>query len=38
MKVVEPPEVNTGGPAATVRVKDCVEVLEFASVAVMVIG
>ena len=37
-KVVEVPEVNTGTEAATVRVKAWVEVLELASVAVMVIG
>ncbi len=36
--VVEVPEVNTGTEAATVRVKAWVEVLELASVAVMVIG
>ena len=36
--VVEAAEVNTGGEAVTVKVKDCVEVFELASVAVMVIG
>ena len=38
VKVVEAAEVNAGALAVTVRVKACVEVLEFASVAVMVIG
>ncbi len=37
-KEVEVPEVNTGPPAVTVRVKDWVEVLVLVSVAVMVIG
>ena len=37
-KVVEAPEVNTGAVAVTVRVKAWVEVLELASVALMVIG
>ena len=36
--VAEDPEVNTGGEAVTVKVKDWVEVFELASVAVMVIG
>ena len=38
LKVVDAPEVNTGARAVTVRVKAWVEVLELASVAVMVIG
>ena len=37
-KVVEDPEVNTGGEADTVKVKDWAEVFELASVAVIVIG
>ena len=37
-KLVEAAEVNTGAVAVTVRVKDCVDVFELASVAVMVIG
>ena len=37
-KVVEDPEVNAGPVAVTVKVKDCVDVLVLASVAVMVIG
>ena len=37
-KVVEAAEVNTGAEAVTVRVKAWVEVVELASVAVMVIG
>ena len=37
-KVVDAAEVNTGTEAATVRVKDWVDVFELASVAVMVIG
>ena len=36
--VVDAAEVKTGTEAATVRVKDWVEVFELASVAVMVIG
>ena len=37
-ELVEVAEVNTGGGRLTVKVKDWVEVLELASVAVMVIG
>ncbi len=36
--VVDAAEVNTGGEAVTVKVKDWVVVFELASVAVMVIG
>jgi hypothetical protein len=36
--VAEDPDVNTGGEAVTVKVNDCVEVFELASVAVMEIG
>ena len=36
--VVDAAEVNTGPVAVTVKVKDWVDVLELASVAVMVIG
>jgi hypothetical protein len=36
--VVEDPEVNTGGEAVTVKVKDWAEVFVLASVAVMVTG
>jgi hypothetical protein len=36
--VVDAVEVKTGTEEATVKVKDCVEVLVLASVAVMLIG
>ena len=35
---IDAAEVNTGAEGPTVKVKDCAEVFEFASVAVIVIG